>query len=68
MDSFFDKAECYVLGDYVDEGILAGKDVIICKDLDYKFKLNIGKVKGFDDFDGDGDEIIDDVILDDDDK
>jgi hypothetical protein len=68
MDSFFDKAERYASGDYADEGTPAGKDVTIRKDPDYKPKENTGKVKGFDDLDGDGDEIIDDAILDDDDK
>ncbi|MEQ8702849.1 MAG: hypothetical protein RIC19_02960 [Phaeodactylibacter sp.] len=64
MDSFFDKAERYVSGDYADEG-QSDKDLTIRKDPDYKPKKNTGKVKGFDDLDGDGDEIIDDAILDD---
>lgn len=68
MDSFFDKAERFAEGDYTGEGVASGKDMTIRKDPDYKPKENTGKVKGFDDLDGDGDEIIDDAILDDDDK
>ncbi len=65
MDSFFDKAARYADGDYTGEG-KQDKDVTIRKDPDYKPKENKGKVKGFDDRDGDGDEIIDDAIIDDD--
>ena len=63
FDSFFDRAERYAEGDYHDQG---GEDMSIGKDPDYKPKDKSGKVKGFDDLDGDGDEIIDDAIIDDD--
>lgn len=67
MDSFFSKAERFASGDYSgDED--AGKKMIIRKDPDYKPKENTGKVKGFEDLDGDGDELIDDAIIDGDDK
>ena len=66
MDSFFDKAGRFAEGDYTDEGSTSGEDLTIRRDPDYKPKENTGKVKGFDDLDGDGDEIIDDAILDDD--
>ena len=36
----------------------------IKKDPDYKPKEKEGKVRGFEDQDGDGDEIIDDAIID----
>ena len=65
MDSFFDKAARYAKGDYTGED-KPEKEVTIRKDPDYKPKENKGKVKGFDDHDGDGDEIIDDAIIDDD--
>jgi ElaB/YqjD/DUF883 family membrane-anchored ribosome-binding protein len=64
FDSFFDKAERYAEGDYHNEG---GKDMNIGQDPDYKPKENKGRVKGFEDRDGDGDEIIDDAILDEED-
>ena len=63
FDSFFDKAQRYAEGDYHDEG---GKGMQIKKDPDYKPKEKKGTVRGFEDLDGDGDEIIDDAIIDDD--
>ena len=65
FDSFFDKAQRYADGDYHDEG---GKEMQIKKDPDYKPREKEGKVRGFEDLDGDGDEIIDDAIIDEDDK
>ena len=64
FDSFFDRAARYADGDYHDKG---GKDMQIKKDPDYKPKEKEGKVRGFEDLDGDGDEIIDDAIIDDED-
>ncbi len=61
FESFFDKASRYADGDYSDDGPHG-----LRKDPDYKPKKNEGKVKGFEDLDGDGDEIIDDAIIDDD--
>lgn len=64
FDSFFDKASRYADGDYHNEG---GKDEIkISKDPDYQRPEKPGTVKGFEDLDGDGDELIDDAILDED--
>lgn len=65
FDSFFDRASRYADGDYHDEG---GKDMQIKKDPDYKPREKEGTVRGFEDRDGDGDEIIDDAIIDEDDK
>jgi hypothetical protein len=62
FDSFFDKAERYAEGDYHNRG---EEDIRIGKDPDYKPKDKTGTVKGFEDLDGDGDEIIDDAIIDD---
>lgn len=65
FDSFFDRAKRFAEGDYQGE---SGKDVEIRQDPDYKPGPKTGAVKGFDDLDGDGNEIIDDAILDADDK
>lgn len=59
-DSFFDKARRFAEGDYRGEG----EDMRIEKDDQYIEKKKEGTVKGFEDRDGDGDEIVDDAILD----
>ena len=64
FDSFFERAERYAEGDYHNEG---EEDMSIGQDPDYKPEKNTGTVKGFEDLDGDGDEIIDDAIIDDED-
>ena len=64
FDSFFDKASRYADGDYHNEGEGHMK---IQKDPDFKPESREGAVKGFEDLDGDGNEIIDDAIIDDDD-
>ena len=67
-ESFFDKAQKFADGDYHMEGKkLKEGEMEIKKDPDYKPKPpKEGKVLGFDDLDGDGDEIIDDAIIDED--
>ncbi|MCB9276414.1 MAG: hypothetical protein H6564_20440 [Lewinellaceae bacterium] len=65
FDSFFDRAQRFAEGDYHNEG---GKDVKIQQDPEYKPAGKTGSVKGFEDLDGDGDEIVDDAILDLDDE
>ena len=62
-DDFFSKADRFARGDYHNKG---GKDMQIEQDPDYQRKKNEGKAAGFEDHDGDGDEIIDDAVLDDD--
>lgn len=62
FDSFFDKAARYADGDYHNEG---EGHIKIDKDPDYKPEETAGMVKGFEDMDGDGNEIIDDAIIDD---
>lgn len=59
-DSFFDKARRFAEGDYRGEG----DDMRIEKDDEYTSKKKEGTVKGFEDRDGDGDEIVDDAVLD----
>ena len=56
-DSFFEKAKRFADGDY------QSKKPRITKDQP-DAKSGSGKVKGFEDLDGDGDEIIDDAIID----
>lgn len=56
-DSFFEKAKRFADGDY------QSKKPRITNDQPAS-KSESGKVKGFDDMDGDGDEIIDDAIID----
>ncbi len=58
-DSFFEKAKRFAEGDYRSEG-----DMRVEPDEQPPRKKKEGKVKGFEDLDGDGDEIIDDAILD----
>lgn len=64
-DSFFERAERFAQGDYHNEG---GKKMRIQDDPDYqKEDKTGGTLHGFTDEDGDGDPLIDDAILDDDD-
>lgn len=63
QDDFFAKAERYAQGDYHDKG---GRNMSIEEDPDYEKSAPQGKARGFEDLDGDGDEIIDDAIIDDD--
>ena len=67
-DSFFDRASRFADGDYHNEGAKSRTgDMEIKKDPDYKPKeLSEGTVGGFEDLDGDGNEIIDDAIIDED--
>ena len=58
MDSFFDKASRFADGDYRNEG-----DVRITR-KDQPGQLKGGKTHGFEDTDGDGDDVIDDAIID----
>jgi hypothetical protein len=61
-DDFFEKAKRFAEGDYRNEGKKTG-DMKMEKNPDYKPKKDGGKATGFDDLDGDGDEIIDDAII-----
>jgi coenzyme F420-reducing hydrogenase alpha subunit len=69
-DSFFDKAARFADGDYHMKGqnkpAEDDEDMKITKDPNYKKvdKNPDAKVAGFEDLDGDGDEIIDDAIID----
>jgi vacuolar-type H+-ATPase subunit H len=66
-ESFFDKAAKYADGDYQMKGNKKGKegDITIGKNPDFKEKpKSEGKAAGFEDLDGDGDELIDDAIID----
>lgn len=71
-DSFFDKAKRFADGDYQMKGkkktssIFENDELKIEKDPTHQPKKNDGKVAGFEDLDGDGDEIIDDAIIDED--
>ncbi|HMQ49026.1 MAG TPA: hypothetical protein PKA00_16165 [Saprospiraceae bacterium] len=60
FDSFFDKADRFAKGDYHNEG--DGKPKITI-DPNYQAKKNEGNIKGFEDLDGDGDDLIDDAIV-----
>ena len=68
-DDFFEKARRFAEGDYQNEGkkTPSGK-MDIQRDPDFKARDKTGTVPGFEDLDGDGDEIIDDAIIDDDDE
>lgn len=71
-DSFFEKAKRFADGDYSMKGekktnsIFENNDMSIEKDPNHQPKKNDGTVAGFEDLDGDGDEIIDDAIIDED--
>ncbi|PSR10521.1 MAG: hypothetical protein DA408_16900 [Bacteroidetes bacterium] len=60
-DDFFAKADRFARGDYHNEG---GKEMTIKKDEDYVAPKRSGKAAGFEDLDGDGDELIDDAVID----
>ena len=62
-DSFFDRAARFADGDYTDEG---GKEMTIGKNPDASEKPTGGLIHGFDDADGDGDSLIDDAIIEED--
>ena len=63
-DSFFERAGRFADGDYQNEG---GKDMTIKKNPHPEQKPKGGMIAGFEDADGDGDSLIDDAILDEDD-
>jgi hypothetical protein len=64
-DSFFDRADRFAKGDYHNEG---GKKMRIQEDPEYrKEDKTDSTLHGFSDDDGDGDPLIDDAILDEDD-
>ncbi len=68
-DDFFEKARRFAEGDYQNEGKKAQSGKMdIQRDPDFKAREKTGTVPGFEDLDGDGDEIIDDAIIDDDDN
>lgn len=60
FDSFFDKADRFAKGDYHNEG--DGKPKLSV-DPNYQAKKKEGNLKGFEDLDGDGDDLIDDAIV-----
>lgn len=63
-DSFFERAKRFAEGDYHNDG---GKDMNIQSDPDYQPKERGNHIHGFEDRDGDGDDLIDDAILDEED-
>jgi len=69
QDDFFEKAQRFADGDYhntgakKDQPIRKEGDIEIRQNPEYQKRVNEGKVKGFEDLDGDGDEIIDDAII-----
>lgn len=67
QDDFFARAQRFADGDYHNTGTEQPKqkvgDFEIRRDPDYQKPKNEGTVKGFEDMDGDGDEIIDDAII-----
>ena len=64
-ESFFDKAARFADGDYNKEEKGKEGDMEIKQNPDYKpEEKKKGNVPGFEDLDGDGNEIIDDAILD----
>jgi len=64
-DSFFDRASRFAEGDYTNEG---GKDIRIQDNPDAKPKEKGGIIAGFLDSDGDGDSLIDDAQIVEDDE
>ncbi|WP_116127446.1 hypothetical protein [Lewinella sp. IMCC34183] len=60
-DSFFDRADRFARGDYHNEG---GKDMRIQDDPDYRPRKKSDLIAGFEDNDNDGDSLIDDAVLD----
>ena len=65
MDNFWDRADRFAKGDYTNEG---GKKMRIQQDPEYKPKDKPNSIHGFEDRDNDGDDLIDDAILDEEDK
>ncbi|MEN0004425.1 MAG: hypothetical protein AAF798_09785 [Bacteroidota bacterium] len=67
-DSFFERAQRFADGDYHNEGARRKEgELEIGQNPDYKGKAKKeGTVPGFEDLDGDGNEIIDDAIIDED--
>ncbi len=63
-DSFFDRADRFARGDYQNEG---GKDVRIQDDPEYKPEKKGDLIGGWDDKDNDGDSLIDDAVIDEED-
>ncbi|MDX1665781.1 MAG: hypothetical protein R3350_01055 [Saprospiraceae bacterium] len=61
MGSFFEKAKRFSEGNY---GMEEEKKTKLEKDPDYKPRKKEGSIPGFEDRDGDGDELIDDAIID----
>lgn len=59
-DDFFSKANKYADGDY---GAFSEGKITVGKNPEYKPKASEGKAAGFEDIDGDGDEIIDDAEI-----
>ena len=62
--SFFDRAARFADGDYNNEG---GKEMTIGSNPDATEKPKGGLIHGFGDADGDGDSLIDDAIIEEDD-
>lgn len=64
-DDFFEKAAKFAEGDYHNQGTMDTKlgDVTLKKNPDYSKPEVTGTLKGFEDLDGDGDELIDDAIV-----
>jgi ElaB/YqjD/DUF883 family membrane-anchored ribosome-binding protein len=64
-DDFFDRAARFAEGDYHNEGAKKKEgEITISHKKEEKQKDNTGRIKGFEDRDGDGDDLIDDAILD----
>jgi hypothetical protein len=64
--SFWDKAEKFADGNFSMEEKKAEGQLTIQDNPDFKPKSNEGTIKGFDDLDGDGNELIDDAIIEED--
>lgn len=62
---FFSKAAAFASGKYPDSNT-AQPDMAIEMDPDYQPRPKTGTVPGFEDLDGDGNELVDDAILDND--
>ena len=61
-DDFFDKASKYASGDYQAFDPNAN-DPKLSQDPSYEAKKSTARKPGFEDLDGDGDEVIDDAII-----
>ena len=63
-DDFFERAKRFADGDYHNSGKNEKtKNVEVTKDPNYQKPTSEGKAKGFEDMDGDGNELIDDAII-----